>query len=353
MAKVQAASTQDHVPIAGVRNGIIIMKDGSFRLVLNISPINFSLKSEQEQNAIIFKYQSFLNSLHFPIQITMQSKKLDLTPYLQRMKKIAANQTNELLQVQTEDYISFVGELINIANIMSKSFFLAISFIPLTAPKLSFLDKLTGQGLSGNVLKISDADFTAHSQELLERGNTIASNLGSMGLRVRQLSTQEILEMFYNLYNPEESGKERLINIEDMEASVVVDKNEAIAAHVANTKDEEPAIDNSDVVEAATKQSSQQIDNAAAVSTPLTASTPPPEPDKSLAADTDNPANEPLATKKPEDAPPPIKQRLEKSDQTTQPDPQQTAFGQPVPPAAGGVTPGNSTTMTDDNYQLK
>lgn len=87
MAKVQAASTQQHVLIAGVRNGIIILKDSSYRLVLSVSPINFSLKSEQEQNSIIFKYQSFLNSLHFPIQVTMQSKKLDLTPYLQKMRK--------------------------------------------------------------------------------------------------------------------------------------------------------------------------------------------------------------------------------------------------------------------------
>jgi hypothetical protein len=345
MAKVQAASTQEHVPIAGVRNGIIIMKDGSFRLVLNISPINFSLKSEQEQNSIVFKYQSFLNSLHFPIQITMQSKKLDLTPYLQKMKKVAEKQTNELLRIQTEDYISFVGELINIANIMSKSFFVSLSYLPLSMPKISFLEKLTGQGASGNVLKISDTDFNTHSKELLERGNTIASNLGSMGLRVRQLSTQEILEMFYNLYNPEEAGKERLINVDDMEASVVVDKNEAITAHAAaESQDEKPAIDNSEAVEAASKQE-------ASASNPLVAQAPATDATATLGPVTPtNPATEPIVTAKAEDVPPPIKQRLEK--QTSAPADQP----EPAPPAAapsGTAAEEPEQPLTNDNYQLQ
>jgi hypothetical protein len=332
MAKVQAASTQDHVPIAGVRDGIIIMKDGSFRLVLSISPINFSLKSEQEQNALIFKYQSFLNSLHFPIQITMQSKRLDLTPYLQKMKKIAEKQSNELLRIQTEDYISFVGELINIANIMSKSFFLTVSYTPLSVPKLSFLDKLTGRAASGNTLRISDTDFESHSQELMERGNTIAGNLGSMGLRVRQLSTQEILEMFYNLYNPEEAGKERLIPVEEMEASVVIDKNEAIAAHVAENKEEKPGIDNSDVVAESQKKDALQPEAASP---------------KSSESDSTNPASEPVAEKKSADEPPPIKQRLEK----------QQSSDQPSQPQAPATTPPDNKEpgqpLANDNYQLK
>lgn len=330
MAKVQAASTQQHVPIAGVRNGIVIMKDGSFRLILSISPINFSLKSEQEQNSIIFKYQSFLNSLHFPIQITMQSKRLDLTPYLQKMKKLASQQPNELLRVQTEDYVDFVGELINIANIMSKSFYLTISYMPISLTKVSFLDKLTGSNSTGNVLKISDTDFDTHSKELLERGNNIASNLGSIGLRVRQLPTQEILELFYNLYNPEEAGKERLIDVDDLEATVVIDKKEAQAAAAAHQKEQEsPTIDNSQMVEAANRQQGADTNEKSQD-----------QPDNS------NPASEPIKEKT--EAPPPIKQRLAPQNQTTD-------------NQAPGTIP-STTTPTDqqadeplanDNYQLK
>lgn len=342
MPKVQAASTQEHVPIAGVRNGIIILKDGSFRLVLSISPINFSLKSEQEQNSLIFKYQSFLNSLHYPIQITMQSKKLDLTPYLQKMTKLAAAQTNELLKVQTEDYISFVGELINIANIMSKSFYLAISYLPLSLPKLSFIDKLTGKGMSSHVLRISDTEFNSHSKELLERGNTLASSLGSMGLRVKQLSTQEILEMFYNLYNPEEAGKERLIAIDDMEASVVIDKKEAEASQITGKTEDKPVIDNSDVVEASSKSNAEagRAENI------------PPAKDQPK-TDASNPANEPV--EEPKEEAPPIKQRLEKEQAAETPAPEQNPASQPVAPTPAAPANNEDPTqpLANDNYQLK
>lgn len=322
MAKVQAASTQDHIPIAGVRDGVIILKDGSYRLILSVSPINFSLKSEQEQNALIFKYQSFLNSLHFPIQIVVQSKKLDLTPYLQKMQTLLKNQTNELIKIQTEDYIDFVSQLINVANIMSKKFFVGINFTPLSLPKLSFADRLLGHKVQTNVLRISNETFATHHQELMERGNQIASGLGSLGLRVQQLSTQQILEMFYNLYNPEESGKERLINLDEMQSTVITDKKETPQDSGAENDLAKPKIDNQTVVEAVSRTQTPPVE---AEKPQPVAATPNPSPDET----------------------PPIKERLEKSQSATVSD----SLTSPVVSSNPSAPP--PAPLQNDNYQIR
>jgi type IV secretory pathway VirB4 component len=120
------SSTQQSVPIAGVKDGIIVLKNGGYRMILEISAINFSLKSEQEQNSLVFQYQSFLNSLHFPIQIVIKSKLLDLSPYLNKVKQASDKSLNELIKTQIEDYIDFVGKLVSVANIMKKSFYIII-----------------------------------------------------------------------------------------------------------------------------------------------------------------------------------------------------------------------------------
>ena len=119
---MNAASTQQNIKIAGIKDGIVFLDDGGYRFIMSCSTINFALKSEQEQNSLVFQYQSFLNSLHFPIQIVMQSKKLDLTPYLKKVSDLKDKQTNELIKMQATDYIDFVGNLINVANIMKKNF---------------------------------------------------------------------------------------------------------------------------------------------------------------------------------------------------------------------------------------
>ena len=203
------ASTQDNIPIAGIKDGVAIMKDGQYRLILSVSAINFNLKSEQEQNSIIFQFQGFLNALHFPIEIVIQSKKLDLSPYLNKIKSQIAKQTNELLKVQTEDYVDFVSQLINLANIMKKSFYVVVGYQPMVA-KQGFLDKLIGRTPEQVKLVISEDDFLHHSKELRQRAQTVASGLGGIGLHCAQLSTEEIIELFYEIYNPDIAGKERL-----------------------------------------------------------------------------------------------------------------------------------------------
>lgn len=212
--KPKITSTQEILKFSEIHEGIVITKTGELRAVLMVSSINFALKSEQEQNAIIYAYQNFLNSLNFSIQILMQSKKLDLTKYLATLKETAAKQINELLKIQTLDYIDFVGRLINIANIMDKKFYVVIPFMPPiqlqpTAKK------------PANAPKMTLEEFNSYKQELAQRIQVVAGGLGSTGMRSAQLNTQQIIELFYNIYNPEESTKQKLVEMQSLTGPMV------------------------------------------------------------------------------------------------------------------------------------
>jgi len=243
-------STQQHIDIAGIKDGIIILKSGGYRMILSSSTINFALKSEEEQNSLVFQYQSFLNSLHFPIEILMQSRKLDLTPYLSKVTKIKEGMSNELLRLQTEDYIDFVKQLINVANIMKKNFYVIIPYDPISLGGGSIFDKLFKRGPVVSELRIPEQEFTRCKNELVERANTIASGLGGMGIRCVQLNTEEIIELFYKMYNPEIAGKEQISDVSDLTSPYI-----ASMAEKKGTEEEKPqqqeeqVIDNSGILE--------------------------------------------------------------------------------------------------------
>lgn len=249
-------STQLNIPIAGLKDGIVILRDGSYRIILEVTAINFDLKSEQEQNSIVFKYQSFLNSLHFPVQIVIQSKKLDLTPYLKKIKSLSDKQTNELLKIQTRDYAEFVEQLINVANIMKKSFYVSVGFTPINM-KQGFLDKLIKRSDMGNKIKISEVDFDSHSKELRQRAQSVAQGLGGIGLRCKQLSTKEIIELFYEIYNPEIAGKERLTDPDMVSGNYVT--------QLKKSSDDQNKPDVPNQNQSAAPNAEQVIDNTAMV----------------------------------------------------------------------------------------
>lgn len=211
--KQQIYSTQGILRFAEIRDGIVITKSGELRAILMSSSINFALKSEQEQNAIVFAYQNFLNSLEFPIQIVMQSKKLDLSNYLGKLNKAGHSQTNELLRTQTMDYIEFIERLINIANIMDKKFYVVVPYIP--PPKMGPATK-NQQGIH-----MSAEEFASHKQDLDQRIQVVQGGLGSVGLRTAPLNTQQIIELLYSIYNPEESSKQKLTEYENLTTNVV------------------------------------------------------------------------------------------------------------------------------------
>lgn len=219
--KPQTASTQDILKFAEIRDGIIITKTGQLRAVLMVSSTNFALKSEQEQTAIVFAYQNFLNSLDFPIQILMQSKKLDLFNYIAKLKQIAGSQASEPLRLQTVDYVDFIERLINIANIMDKKFYCIISYDPVQNINPAMPKKKDSQ-----MPLMTFQQYQTYKQEITHRIQVIQSGLSSVGLRSAPLETQQIIELLYSIYNPEEAAKEKLTRFENLTSQVVESEKE-------------------------------------------------------------------------------------------------------------------------------
>lgn len=211
-------STQQFIPIKEVKEGTVIMKDGSLRAVIMVSSINFSLKNEDEKNAIVYSYQDFLNSLSFPVQILIRSKKLVLDKYIADLKKQEEAHTNELLKLQTSQYIDFINELLEYANIMEKRFFVVVPYYP------------GGLEKSGGMLKNffnpkttshETSTFETNRMELTQRVDQVMSSLGSVGLRCVALNTEDLLELYYTVYNPDTANEEKLRNPESLESPII------------------------------------------------------------------------------------------------------------------------------------
>jgi hypothetical protein len=213
-------STQDHLPIAGIQDGVVIMTDGSVRVVLKADPVNFELKSENEQNAIIYSYQSFLNSLDFPIQILVQSKKLDLEQYLIKMQESEKSITNELLRIQIQDYTGFVRRLISVANIMAKRFYVVISHSLVTKnSSINQINSLFPHKPTGPILE--QDEFDRMRSEAYSKAGIIAGGLGRLGVKASALETQELIELFYAIYNPDVATEARLTNLQNLSGGIV------------------------------------------------------------------------------------------------------------------------------------
>jgi hypothetical protein len=269
-------STQQAIDIAGIKDGIMVMKDGSYRLVFQVSATNFALKSEQEQNSIIFQYQSFLNSLHFPIQIVIRSRQLDLTQYIAKIEKMSETQSNDLIKVQTLDYVDFLKKLIEMANIMKKIFYVVISYNPITIKKSGLFDKFFAKKSVFEHIKISEDEFKNYTNKLSERANIVAGGLGQMGLHCFQLSTEDLIELYYQIYNPDDATKERVKDITMLSSQVVMSEEEFDNKEEIKKQSQKEAgmIDNTAIVEEQRKRDAKQLqDDEAAQQTQTTTET--------------------------------------------------------------------------------
>lgn len=221
-------STQQFLPFSAIYDDVVVSKKGQFCQVVMVNSVNFGLKSEEEQNAIIGQYQGFLNALTFPVEIVMHSKQLDLSGYIKDLQGRVAQEANELIRYQIQEYVDFVQKLISIANIMDKKFFIVIPYIlpPTEQSQGGFFGGLFG---SSHVhLKVPLSRFAKIKEELDQRVNVVVSGLSSMGITSQILSTKQIIEVFYRTYNPEEAVKEKLQeNIEAVGA--VEDKAKQVA----------------------------------------------------------------------------------------------------------------------------
>jgi hypothetical protein len=212
--KNNPVSTQRYLKIADIKKDTVIMKDGTLRAVLMVSSINFALKSEDEQEAIISGYVGFLNNLDFPIQIVVQSRELNIAGYLESMHKKANEQTNELLKNQTLQYIDYVSQLVSLGKIMNKHFYIVVPYNPLSDKRKGFWLSLLEAFRPIDVINLKEERFIQLKKQLESRIDNVASGLSSMGLNIARLDTQGLIELFYNSYNQETAANQPLDNVE-------------------------------------------------------------------------------------------------------------------------------------------
>jgi len=226
--KTNPNSTQNTLQIAEIRDGIVIMNDGSFRSVLMVKSINFDLMSPQEREAVEYSFQGFLNSLYFPVQIFIRSQKVDLRPYIDRLDKIRSEHDNMLLALLMEDYIGFIADLSQQTNIMDKRFYVVIPYFPVAdISKAITQSKNFFTGLVGMFnnkeqhVVINEADLNKAKDELRNRVQATLGGLQQCGIQGLPLDTQELIELYYDTYNPDTATRQQLKNFGDLSAPVV------------------------------------------------------------------------------------------------------------------------------------
>jgi len=200
-----ANTTQDFVPIREVRDGVVVLKDGGLRMLLMASSLNFALKSQDEQSAILLQFQNFLNSLEFSIQIFVQSRELDIRPYIALLEERHKAQTTDLMKIQVREYIEFVKAFTEEAHIMSKSFFIVVPYTPSAiSVKSGLLGGMLGTSRGKTTREEKSAAFEEQRTQLEQRVSVVEQGLTRSGIRTIPLGTEEVIELYYKIFNPGE-----------------------------------------------------------------------------------------------------------------------------------------------------
>ncbi|MBU0618624.1 hypothetical protein KKD62_00135 [Patescibacteria group bacterium] len=213
------ATTQQHLPIHTIQDNLIVLKNSSCALVLRVSAVNFGLLSEAEQDATIYAYANFINSLSFPIQILIRSQKKDVSAYLKALADLENKQKNPLLQDKIKSYRAFVEKIVKENEVLDKKFYISIPF--------ANIELGLTQGMAGSLKKTSAPSYPV--DYILERAKTalyskrdhLLRQLQRLGLKAEQLNTQDLIELFYNIYNPDTADTQRFTQTEDYEVPLV------------------------------------------------------------------------------------------------------------------------------------
>jgi hypothetical protein len=206
-------STQQYLDIAEIKDDVVIMRDGTLRAVLLVSSINFALKSEDEQNAVINSYVMFLNNLSFMLEIVIQSRELDIDNYINYLQEKEKQQINKLLKLQTSEYIEYIKELTSMGMIMNKRFFVVVPYNPVADKKKGFFSSL-GEALKpATSIRLKEKSFKRYQEMMERRLDSVAGGLSSMGVSVARLDTQGLIELYYRTYNPETAKNQPLADI--------------------------------------------------------------------------------------------------------------------------------------------
>ncbi len=226
--KINPNSTQNALQIAEIRDGIVIMNDGSYRSVVMVKSINFDLMSPQEREAVEYSYQGFLNSLYFPVQIFVHSRKVDMGPYIEKLDKIRTEHENMLLALLMEDYINYMDQLSLQTNIMDKKFYVVIPYFPTIDIQKALNDsKKLVSGLAQlfstkqNHVTVNETDLENAKAELRNRVQAVLAGLLECNVQGLPLDTQELIELYYDVYNPDTATRQELKNFNDLSAPVI------------------------------------------------------------------------------------------------------------------------------------
>ena len=218
MAKSQAknksqTSTQQYLDIAEIKDDVVVLKDGTLRAVVLASSVNFALKSEEEQDAVISSYVRFLNNLDFTLQIVIQSRELNIDNYINYLKGKEKEQANKLLKLQTADYIEYIQDLTSMGQIMNKRFFVVVPYNPLTDKRKSFFALFKEALRPATSIKIKEKAFNRYKEMMNRRLEAVMGGLESVGVSTARLDTQSLIELYYRTYNPETAKNQELVDI--------------------------------------------------------------------------------------------------------------------------------------------
>ncbi len=211
------SSTERFLDIAEIRDDLVLLKDGTVRAVLLVSSINFALKSVDEQEAIIQAYMMFLNSLEYPIQIVIQSRRMNIDAYMNHLRGQERVVENDLLRAQIADYRAFVTELVELGQIMQKMFYVVVPYDPLTNKKKNFWTRFTEAISPAAAAKLNRKQLMDRVEQISRRVEIIQGQLNSMGLSSARLDTQGLIELYYNVYNPNVFDTEKLADINQVQ----------------------------------------------------------------------------------------------------------------------------------------
>lgn len=210
------SSTQKYLDLSEIKNDCVCLKNGTLRAVLLVSSINFALKSEDEQTAVIQNYVRFLNTLDSPLQILIQSRPFNIKPYLAQLEELRKVQRNELLKAQMADYADFIKELVQLGEIMIRYFYIVVPYDPLGDKKRGFFSRMMDVFSAASVIRLKQEKFEKYRETLFRRVDNIISSLASMGLKAAPLDTQSLIEVFYNAYNPAEAETQKLPDLKEL-----------------------------------------------------------------------------------------------------------------------------------------
>ncbi len=218
LAKQSAASpTQQYLDVAEVKEDVIVLKNGSMRAVLAVSAINFELKATDEQEAIISQYQNFLNSVDFPMQVLISSRKLNIDTYIDFLTTKEKQQKTELMRLQISEYKNFITQLVSMSDIMDKTFYIVVPFSPMENQDRSFLSNLSNMLNPKRSILEKRETFETYKSQLYQRVDHLTAGLSGIGVKIIPLKTPELIELLFNAYNPTIFDTKGYIDTEKME----------------------------------------------------------------------------------------------------------------------------------------